>query len=550
MQYLRRGATNGLTNGAMHEGLADVNAALLVDDPVVGRGFTEDGGNIRNVKNTNRYPQNVSGEVHNDGLILAGALWDLREALGLQAARRYSHFARYGLPDDPDLLAAYNEYFIEILIVDDNDGTLANLTPNFAAINQAFSAHGIGAASLLRIAHEERNDASSAERDYLVQAQVTTAAFIGVNPNAVTLHYSTDGKNFLTAPMAAVAGANFAARIPRQLPGSVVSYYLTAQDNIGAALTFPLNAPQGKLFSFLVGFQSKFLDDFESDKSWKIGDPADNATTGIWERVDPIGTKSGSIQVQPEVDHSPVGLKCFVTGNAAAGGGLGVNDVDGGKTTLYSPVFDLTPYKNPLLRYYRWYTNNAGNSPGLDEWEVHLSNDSGKTWINIERTRETDNSWRKAIFFVKEFLPLTKTVRLRFIAQDQDPGSLIEAALDDFEILEAEAATGVGSPAAASLPQEMRLYAGYPNPFSAANGSGVAATIHYDLPNATVARVRIYDLTGRVVRVLRDGWQNAGAHALVWNGADAAGRPVSAGFYFVVLEADNGRLTQKLAVIK
>jgi len=468
----------------------------------------------------------------------------------LEIARRYSHFARYGTPDDPDLLTAYKEYFIEVLIVDDNDGTLANLTPNFTAINQAFSAHGIGAASFFRIAHEERGDAASSENDYLVQAQVSTVAFVGVDPNAAAVHYSTDGQNFLSVPMAASGGANFQARIPRQPPGSVVSYYITAQDNLGAALTFPAGAPQSKMFNFLVGFRSRRLDDFESNQPWKVGDVADRATAGIWERVNPNGTNSDSIQVQPEDDHSPAGVTCFVTGNAVAGGALGLNDVDGGKTTLYSPVFDLTPYKNPLIRYYRWYTNDAGNSPGLDDWEVHISNDSGRTWVEIERTRETDNSWRKVIFFVQKFLPLTTNIQLRFVAQDQGPGSLVEAALDDFEILEAENVTGAEAPAVSTLPSELRLRPNYPNPFFAGSSSAMATTIHYDLLRATELRVQIYDLTGRTVRVLHDGRQNAGAHTLVWNGADAAGRPVSAGFYFVVLEAGNRKVAQKVLVVK
>ncbi len=551
-QYFRQGIEDGLTNGAMHEGLADVNAALLVDDPVVGRGFMENGGSVRNVKNTNRYPQNVSGEIHTDGLILAGALWDIREALGLEIARRYSHFARYGTPDDPDLLTAYNEYFIEILIVDDNDGTLANLTPNFAAINQAFSAHGIGAASFLRIAHEERGDAASSENDYLVQAQVSTVTFIGVNPNAATVYYSIDGQNFLAVPMAASGGANFQARIPRQAPGSVVSYYITAQDKLGASLIFPAGAPQSKVFNFLVGFRSRRFDDFESNQPWKIGDATDRATTGIWERANPNGTASGDIQVQPEDDHSSPGVNCFVTGNAAAGGALGVNDVDGGKTTLYSPVFDLTPYKNPLIRYYRWYTNNAGNSPGLDDWEVHISNDSGRTWVEIERTRETDNSWRKVVFFVQKFLPPTSKVQFRFVAQDQEPGSLVEAALDDFEILEAESVTGVATFAESPLPTDLQLHTSYPNPFriSAANGGAAVTMIRYELPKLTPVRVAVYDLNGRLMRVLQEGPQTAGAHVVVWNGADAAGNLASSGFYFVVLEVERRKLSRKILVVK
>jgi hypothetical protein len=229
-----------------------------------------------------------------------------------------------------------------------------------------------------------------------------------------------------------------------------------------------------------------------------------------------------------------------------------VNDVDGGKTTLFSPVFDLTPYKNPLIRYYRWYTNNAGNSPGLDEWEVHISNDSGRTWVEVERTRETDNSWRKVIFFVQKFLPPTNKVQLRFVAQDQEPGSLVEAALDDFEILEAETVTEVATPAEPALPGDLRLHTSYPNPFriGAANGGAAVTMIRYELPKLTPVRVAVYDLNGRLVRVLQEGPQTAGVHALVWNGADAAGNLASSGFYFVLLETEGGRLAQKVLVVK
>jgi flagellar hook assembly protein FlgD len=53
-----------------------------------------------------------------------------------------------------------------------------------------------------------------------------------------------------------------------------------------------------------------------------------------------------------------------------------------------------------------------------------------------------------------------------------------------------------------------------------------------------------------VARILQDGRQTAGAHALRWDGADAAGNLVSTGFYFVVLEAENRRLMQKILVMK
>ena len=69
---------------------------------------------------------------------------------------------------------------------------------------------------------------------------------------------------------------------------------------------------------------------------------------GAWELVDPIGTNS-----QPEDDHTPTpGVQCWVTGQ--------VGDVDGGRTTLWSPSLDLTALSNPYMSYWRWFSNNQG----------------------------------------------------------------------------------------------------------------------------------------------------------------------------------------------
>jgi Zn-dependent metalloprotease len=64
--YEQAGSYFGMINGATHEGLADVSAALIEDDPRVGRGFFGAGTVLRNLINTNRYPDDISGEVHYD----------------------------------------------------------------------------------------------------------------------------------------------------------------------------------------------------------------------------------------------------------------------------------------------------------------------------------------------------------------------------------------------------------------------------------------------------------------------------------------------------
>lgn len=101
--------------------------------------------------------------------------------------------------------------------------------------------------------------------------------------------------------------------------------------------------------------------------------------------------------------------------------------------------------------------------------------------------------------------------------------------------------------APAALPKDLRLHAN-PNPVRL--GSAQVTTIQYDLPKPTLARVAVYDLNGRLVRVLQDGPQTAGSHALAWNGFNATGSLVGSGFYFVVLEAESRRLSRKISVVK
>jgi hypothetical protein len=55
---------------------------------------------------------------------------------------------------------------------------------------------------------------------------------------------------------------------------------------------------------------------------------------------------------------------CFVTGQGVAGGQVGANDVDGGRTTLTTAAFDGTSTPSMVLEYYRWYSNNLGGAPG------------------------------------------------------------------------------------------------------------------------------------------------------------------------------------------
>ena len=64
-------------------------------------------------------------------------------------------------------------------------------------------------------------------------------------------------------------------------------------------------------------------------------------------------------------------------------------------------------------------------------------------------------------------------------------------------------------------------------------------TIRLTLPRADRVHVAIYDLAGRQVSVLAHRAFEAGAHDLEWDGKDARGRPMGAGFYMVRVTGDN-----------
>ena len=194
----------------------------------------------------------------------------------------------------------------------------------------------------------------------------------------------------------------------------------------------------------IIGTTTILVDsDFEIENlSWVVGGLNDSATAGIWERVIPNPTYDENNEiVQPGSDHSFEGSSCFITENSDIQNSPGQSDVDGGITTLLSPVYDLSNYDNALVSYWKWYTNNQGNNPGTDTWIVDISNDGGSSWSSLENTSNSNNYWLIKQFILSDYIELSNQVQFRFIAQDTfndgdfgSGGSLIEAGLDDFKI--------------------------------------------------------------------------------------------------------------------
>ena len=84
----------------------------------------------------------------------------------------------------------------------------------------------------------------------------------------------------------------------------------------------------------------------------------------------------------------------------------------------------------------------------------------------------------------------------------------------------------------------------YPNPFNP------ATTIVYNLPEASLVRLTVYNVLGQQVQMLVDQMQGAGGYAVEWNGLDEAGQPVSGGVYFYRLEAGDHVQVRKMLFAK
>jgi hypothetical protein len=84
-----------------------------------------------------------------------------------------------------------------------------------------------------------------------------------------------------------------------------------------------------------------------------------------------------------------------------------------------------------------------------------------------------------------------------------------------------------------------------PNPFNP------TTTIKYEVREAGLVSLKIYNVAGQLVKTLVDGQKVAGqVYSATWNGLNDAGQPVSSGVYFYKLVAKNFTQTKKMVLLK
>ena len=263
-----------------------------------------------------------------------------------------------------------------------------------------------------------------------ISVSVDVRWLLGGTSSTVRCKWRVGAAVWNTLNMSNTGGNTFAASIPAAPCGAQLAFYFEVLSASSGTVVESLPVA-GASSPFEVAVTSSTLvvaHDLETDTGWQAGVAGDSATAGVWIRVDPNGTTA-----QSEDDHTSAGTQCFVTGQGAVGAGAGSADLDGGITTLVSPVFDASA-PGTSVSFFRWYSNNLGGSPGQDSMPIEVSGDNGVTWVTLETVSQSATAWVGAAFALDGLIAPSAAARVRFVARDLGAGSLVEAGIDDLEV--------------------------------------------------------------------------------------------------------------------
>lgn len=167
-----------------------------------------------------------------------------------------------------------------------------------------------------------------------------------------------------------------------------------------------------------------FFDDLEAARGWRVDpDGTDTAVDGLWQRGDPL---RGDLQLGSAAS----GQSVLITGRRPG------HDVDGGRTSIRSPLITL-PENGPAslrLRYWVGLTAAATASDGL---RVHIVDRDGQrlaTMLEVSGAGvKRKPRWRS----LAERLPADlsgRRVAIELVAVDAGGGAVVEAAVDQIRI--------------------------------------------------------------------------------------------------------------------
>ena len=429
--------TAGSGQQSYGEGAGDTCGVLITGDPRLAVGFfmNQCDEGIRNADNNCSYSptgcSSCGSAIHTCGQVLSGMAWEIREKLiaaGKPTSIIESHFFN-SIPMHNG--SAINEAIvIDWLTLDDDNGNILDGTPNYAEISGGAGVKGLPGPELQLLVFEFP-DGRPNTIDPATGATFTVDVLpLGDNPTPsnARIYFRESGSVWQNQIMQNQGGNSYLASLPAAECGTTVDWYVSANSG-STPVSSPTNAPSDtysslSVIDIVVGYQ----DDFEKSISgWVVtNDPG--LTSGAWERGNPDGTST-----RGEPDAAYEGEFCLLTEN-----GNGNFDIDGGCTTIATPVIDATD-PGSIIKYARWYDNTGagtGADPNNDLFTIEITDD-GVNWTELEvvgPVAQSSGGWYLVSLRVSDFVENTDTVQVRFQACDLNDGSVVEAAIDLFVV--------------------------------------------------------------------------------------------------------------------
>ena len=93
-------------------------------------------------------------------------------------------------------------------------------------------------------------------------------------------------------------------------------------------------------------------------------------------------------------------------------------------------------------------------------------------------------------------------------------------------------------------PTGFQLEQNYPNPFNP------ETVIPFQIEKGGNVSLNVYNIQGKLIRVLVEGYLPAGRNEITWDGTSSAGKIVESGIYFYVLTTGSSKLAKKMLLVQ
>ena len=262
----------------------------------------------------------------------------------------------------------------------------------------------------LSIVHEPLENTPDAAGPYLVDATIT--AENGVNESKLKLYYSVNRGPIEEVALQPLGLGAYRGEIPGQPFGTLIEYYLSAQNAIGQLLTNPIEAPDDRhAFRVFDPSSNLFAATFETGGDGFVFDNGAGTGGGLWHHTTACQAVGAEGALYYGIDAS-----C---------------SYDAGNTQGFavSPPVVLPPPGQSATLTFSYFLETEGLPSSYDRASVEVSTDGGASWglvahnyagaaAGLVLLQDPTASWRRATVNLSAFAGSEIMLRLGFATGD------------------------------------------------------------------------------------------------------------------------------------